>query len=62
MDRNKYINILSKLETLSPLKTLQRGYSITKKDNKVITSTKNVKKGDNIKIEFNDGDVDAKVL
>ena len=60
--KNKYINILSKLETLSPLKTLQRGYSITKKDNKVITSIKNVKKGDNIKIEFNDGDIDAKVI
>ena len=60
--KNKYINILSKLETLSPLKTLQRGYSITKKDNKVITSIKNVKKGDSIKIEFNDGDIDAKVI
>ena len=60
--KNKYINILSKLETLSPLKTLQRGYSITKKDNKVITSIKNIKKGDNIKIEFNDGNIDAKVI
>ncbi len=60
--KNKYINILSKLETLSPLKTLQRGYSITKKDNKVITSIKNIKKGDNIKIEFNDGDIDAKII
>ena len=60
--KNKYINILSKLETLSPLKTLQRGYSITKKDNKVITSIKNIKKGDNIKIEFNDGNINAKVI
>ena len=60
--KNKYINILSKLEALSPLKTLQRGYSITKKDDKVITSIKNIKKGDNIKIEFNDGDIDAKVI
>ena len=60
--KNKYINILSKLETLSPLKTLQREYSITKKDNKVITSIKNINKGDNIKIEFNDGNIDAKVI
>ena len=60
--KNKYLNILSKLETLSPLKTLQRGYSITKKDNKVITSIKNIKKGDNIKIEFNDGNINAKVI
>ena len=60
--KNKYLNTLSKLETLSPLKTLKRGYTITKKDNKVITSIKNIKKGDNINIEFNDGNVDAKVV
>ena len=60
--KNKYLNILSKLETLSPLKTLKRGYTITKKDNKVITSIKSIKKGDSINIEFNDGNVDAKVI
>ncbi len=60
--KNKYLNTLSKLETLSPLKTLKRGYTITKKDNKVITSIKNIKKGDSINIEFNDGNVDAKVI
>lgn len=60
--KNKYTNILSKLETLSPLKTLQRGYTITKKDNKVVTSIKKIKKGDNINIEFNDGNIDAKVI
>ena len=60
--KNKYINILSKLETLSPLKTLQRGYSITKKDNKVLTSIKELKKGDNINIELHDGNIDAKVV
>ena len=60
--KNKYLNIISKLETLSPLKTLKRGYTITKKDNKVITSIKNIKKGDSINIEFNDGDINAKVV
>ena len=60
--KNKYINIISKLETLSPLKTLKRGYTITKKDDKVITSIKNIKKGDNINIEFNDGNIAAKVV
>ena len=60
--KNKYLNTLSKLETLSPLKTLKRGYTITKKDNKVITSIKSIKKGDNIDIEFNDGNVSAKVI
>lgn len=60
--KNKYLNIISKLETLSPLKTIQRGYAITKKDNKVITSIKSIKKGDNINIELKDGNIDAKVI
>lgn len=59
---NKYLQIISKLETLSPLLTLKRGYTITKLNNKVINSCKNIKKDDEIKIEFNDGVVDAKVL
>ena len=59
---NKYLNIVSKLETLSPLLTLQRGYSITKKDNKVISSKKNLKKGDLIELEFSDGSIKSEVL
>jgi len=60
--KNKYINLISKLETLSPLKTLTRGYTITKLDNKVITSSKNIKNGDQINIEFQDGTINAKVI
>ena len=60
--QNNYLQIISKLDALSPLKTLKRGYTITKKEDKVITSIKNIKKGDNINIEFNDGDILAKVL
>ena len=60
--KNKYTNIISKLETLSPLLTLKRGYTITKKDNKVINSSKDVKKKDKIDIEFNDGTISAEVL
>lgn len=60
--KNKYTNIISKLETLSPLLTLKRGYTITKKDNKVINSSKDIKKKDKIDIEFNDGTVSAEVL
>ena len=59
---NKYLNLLSKLETLSPLLTLQRGYTMTKKDGKVISSSKRIKTGDCINIEFRDGSVDAEVL
>ena len=59
---NKYLQIISKLETLSPLLTLKRGYTITKKDNKVINSMKKLKKGDVLSISFNDGDIDTKVI
>ena len=59
---NKYLQIISKLETLSPLLTLKRGYTMTKSNNKVITSSKDVKKGDKLEVEFSDGTVKAEVL
>ena len=59
---NRYLQLLSKLETLSPLLTLQRGYTIAKKEGQVISSYKKVKKGDLINIEFKDGSIDAEVI
>jgi len=59
---NKYLQLVSKLETLSPLLTLQRGYTMTKKDNKIINSSKSLKKKDKIEIEFSDGNIEAEVL
>ena len=59
---NKYLQLVSKLETLSPLLTLKRGYTISKKDNKVISSCKSLKKKDQIEIEFSDGNIKAEVL
>lgn len=58
---NKYLNLVSKLETLSPLLTLQRGYTMTKVNGKVISSSKSIKKGDSIEVNFKDGKVDAEV-
>lgn len=59
---NKYLQLVSKLETLSPLETIKRGYTMTKKDDKVITSKKDLKKKDKIEITFQDGNVEAEVL
>ena len=59
---NKYLQIISKLETLSPLLTLQRGYSISRCNGNVISSVKNVKKKDIIDIEFNDGTIKTEVI
>ncbi len=56
------IELISKLDTLSPLKTLTRGYSIAEKDNKNIKSIKDVKKDDIINLKFIDGKVETKVI
>ena len=58
---NKYNNLINKLDVLNPLNTLKRGYSITKKDDKVITSVKNIKINDDINITLEDGNINAKV-
>ena len=52
---------ITKLDALSPLKTLSRGYSIVslKKDKKMIKSVKDVKLGDELEIKLNDGNISA---
>lgn len=60
--KHSYLNIINKLETLNPLLTIQRGYAIIKKDNKVLSSVKSIKKDDQIKIEINDGYINSKVI
>lgn len=53
--KQKYTLLLGKLDALSPLKTLERGYGIIKLDDKAITSIKDLKKDDLINIELKDG-------
>ena len=60
--KNKYLQIISKLDALSPLSTIKRGYSIIKKNDKVITSIKSVKSKDKISLELSDGVIDAEVI
>lgn len=59
---NKYLQLVSKLETLSPLLTLQRGYTMTKVDGKVVSSVKHIKKGDHLEISYHDGSIQAEVI
>ena len=62
-ERTKFIKQVSKLDTLSPLKTLARGYSIvTDSSNKIIKSVKDLKENQNINIRLADGEKQAKVL
>lgn len=59
---NRYLQVVSKLETLSPLLTLKRGYTMTRCEGKVITSCAGVEKDDLLEIEFADGKVNTKVI
>ena len=61
-EKTKYIELVSKLDTLSPLKTLTRGYSIIESDNKIINSYKKLSTGDKVKLKFYDGQKDAEIL
>lgn len=51
--------LITKLDTLSPLKTLTRGYSITECNGKIVTSAEVLKKDMKVKLKFHDGNVDA---
>ncbi len=57
--KQKYTLLLGKLDALSPLKTLERGYGIIKLDDKAITSIEDLKKDDLINIELKDGSKEA---
>lgn len=60
--KSKAINTIEKLDALSPLKTLTRGYSITEMNGKVVKSVKELKENDEIKIRFKDGVTKAKIV
>ena len=55
-------NYILKLDALSPLKTLARGYSITEHNGKILKSIKQVKENDEIEIRLEDGKIFAKTL
>lgn len=61
-NKNRYIELVSKLDTLSPLKTLLRGYSIIEKDGKVIKSVSELEVEDDISIRLHDGKKKAKII
>ena len=60
---NQFSNKVNRLNLLSPLNTLSRGYSITHdKDGKVLLSSKKINLGDLISSQLHDGKVTSKVL
>lgn len=58
----KFSNEVTRLDTLSPLKTLSRGYCIAENNNKVITKSVDLQKGMEIELKFQDGNSKAKII
>lgn len=58
---NKLIAAKGKLDGLNPLNVLNRGYAIAEKDEKIITSSKQLKGGDDFTVILSDGKINAKV-
>lgn len=58
---NKLIAAKGKLDGLNPLNVLNRGYAIAEKNEKIITSSKQLKDGDDFTVILSDGKINAKV-
>lgn len=58
-EKEKLYYTLSKLNTLSPLKVLERGYAIVLKEDNVVLTVNELKTGDKIKIKMKDGSKNA---
>ncbi|MGN1269757.1 MAG: exodeoxyribonuclease VII large subunit [Clostridia bacterium] len=61
-EKLKAQSLILKLDSISPLKTLARGYSIVSKNKKTIKSIKQIEKEDKITIQMQDGILDAKII
>jgi exodeoxyribonuclease VII large subunit len=62
MERAKFTKTIAKLDALSPLKTLTRGYVFAEKDGKIVKSKNDLNKDDEFEIKFYDGSKNAKII
>lgn len=60
--KSKFIELTTKLDSLSPLKTLTRGYCLAESNGKIVKSAKEIKQDEEIELRFCDGNKKAKVL
>ena len=62
-NKKQEISLLaSRLESLNPVSILKRGYSVVTKDDKTVTSVKDVKDGDTLAIDVTDGRIISRVI
>jgi exodeoxyribonuclease VII large subunit len=60
--RSEWARLSGLLDSLSPLKTVERGYAIVRKDEVLIRSTDQLKKGDRVEITFAKGKTEAEII
>ena len=60
--RDSFSAYVGKLDALSPLAILSRGYAIAEKDGKVIASCGDIKADDSLNIILSDGEINARVI
>ena len=53
--------LCAKLDAMSPLKILARGYGVATKDGKIISDINSVRKGDKINVMLSGGDIGCEV-
>lgn len=60
--KNDYAKLVAKLDTLSPLKTLSRGFCLAEVNGKIVKQSKDLQIGDILSLKFQDGEQKAKVI
>lgn len=60
--KTEMVKHVAKLDGLSPLKTLTRGYSIVQMDGKIVKSVSQLKKDEEVDIRLTDGKAKARIL
>ena len=58
---NDFLNKISLIEALSPMKTLLRGFATAEKQGKIVSSVVQLNVGDSIKLRLFDGSADCKI-
>lgn len=58
----QFSNKVTKLDTLSPLKTLARGYCVVETNHKIVSRAEHLKSDMEINLKFQDGEAKAKII
>jgi exodeoxyribonuclease VII large subunit len=56
-----HLTLQHRLEALNPKNVLRRGYALVRKQGDLVTSARNLERGDDASIQFHDGTVETKV-